>query len=434
MGIYTRGAIGESLAYLFYPIIILAMWNIYTQDVKEKTYKNNALILALGVAGIIYSHILSTEMTVIVLFVIAMVLFKKTIRKETIIVLLKSMIYCAFLSVAFLVPFIEYYTNVDVILGSDDFKSVYIQNKGVYIADLFSFFKDVFGGAGIRPFSRMQLTPGLLLMCGLMMGIYFIIEKKASKQMCAFLGGGIVCLYISSNLFPWNAIYEIPVIGPVLVSVQFPFRYLAIAICFLSILFIFVLKLIVSEEILDYKRAIEYIIAIGMLSVFVFVGSYEKDNESIRTYDLADLRWYTDTSEFGLGANEYLLKDSDVTSTAFDYAVYGDNNIKAAIQSEKGLKMVIWVDANKGDKLEIPRFAYPHMDAFNQNGERLEFYKGNNNKLTVRFDKDYEGRVIVDFVEPWYWRVSEFISLLSILGISGYLCYIKNNKFCSKRG
>jgi len=32
----------------------------------------------------------------------------------------------------------------------------------------------------------------------------------------------------------------------------------------------------------------------------------------------------------------------------------------------------------------------------------------------------YEGNVTVDFVQPWYWRAAQIISLLSWIGLAAY--------------
>ena len=63
----------------------------------------------------------------------------------------------------------------------------------------------------------------------------------------------------------------------------------------------------------------------------------------------------------------------------------------------------------------MPRFAYPYFVATDQYKNRLKTICGHNNKVTVLFDKEYEGEVYIDFIEPWYWRIAELISLVSII-------------------
>lgn len=92
--LYTRAAVGEYSAMMFFPVIALAVYRIYTQDVREwKLYRKNALTLAIGMTGVIGTHILSTEMAVL----------------ETVV-----------LNLYFLIPFLDYFINVNVRINTQD--------------------------------------------------------------------------------------------------------------------------------------------------------------------------------------------------------------------------------------------------------------------------------------------------------------------------
>ena len=233
--VYARAAVGEYTAASFYPIIMLAIWNIYTQDINTKEYKKNAITLAEGMACLIYTHVLSTEMFVLVLGIFALALFKKTFRRETILIYVKAVGVCTLLCMAFIVPFLEYYLFVDLNINHSFDKS-YIQNFGCYISDYFVFFKSITGGNYIT--RRGILTPGLVLMVGFVLGIVLILLKKADKKIIVATSGSAISLFVASNLFPWDLIGDVPFIGSFLASIQFPYRYLEIATCFLSILLI----------------------------------------------------------------------------------------------------------------------------------------------------------------------------------------------------
>ncbi len=418
--IYARAAVGEYTANCFYPIIMLAIWNIYTKEITDKDYKKNSLLLGLGMTGIIYSHVLSTEMVVISLVIFALSLYKKTFRLQTIIVYLKSIVICALTSVAFVVPFIDYYMNVDTMLDSDEFKSTYIQDAGVYINEYFSFFKTITGAD--HTYNRGLHTPGLVLMLGLVVGFYLILIKKADKKIKVAFAGALVALFVASSSFPWNCLYEIPKLGRILVSVQFPYRYIGIADCFLAVLLGLGLERLIDIKKLDWKH-LYYISGLCLMMTFIFVSKYKDEQylmAVLRTYDTADLFTWNRASDFGMYMGyEYLLDGTNVSKEALDYGVYGDN-IKATILSEDGLKMSVYVKAKEDARLEVPRFAYPYFEAQNNKGNDLEVVRGHNNKVTVLFEKPYSGEVYIDFKEPWYWRMAEILSLLSFIGVSIY--------------
>ena len=413
--LYARASVGEYSATCFYPIVILAIWNIYTQDSKEKAYKNNSIILAIGMAGIIYNHVLSTEMMVLTIFILAMAFFKKTFRKDTILVYIKAIALCFCISAAFIIPFVEYYTQLPLMLKTS-ITSDYIQDSGVYLSEYFAFFNSITGGDYVN--RRGLITPGLVLIAGLLVGIYLIIIKKDSKEIRVLTVGSLVSLFVASTICPWNRIYEIPVIGPILVTVQFPYRYIGIAICFMCVLLGLVLEKIIEQKLND-KRIYYYTIITSLVMSCFFVSQYhdEKYITSIfNSRDTADLYVLSRNGEFGMYmfiAGQYLLEDTNVSKEALDYGVYGEN-IQATIISENGVDIDIYVKGNDNSTLEIPRFAYPHYIAKDNKGNKLKTIIGHNNKLTVIFDNAYDGEVFVEFVEPWYWKLSEIISFITI--------------------
>ena len=418
--LYARAALGEFSATCFYPIIMLAIYKIYTAEVESKEYKNNGILLAVGMTGLVYTHILSTEMAIIVLFFIAIANYKKTFRKQTMQVYLGAIALCGLLSASFVVPFIKYYTSVNTMLDSNDFKSTYIQGDGAYISEFFAFFKSITGGNYAN--RRGLMTPGLLLMAGLALGIFLWVRKKANKTIKQLVVGSALCLFVASNIFPWNRVYELPAIGPVLVSVQFPYRYTGMAVCFLSLLLCFSLEQILEQELFD-RSIIRYAAAIAILMTCYFTGQYADEQyigSIINSYDTADLFRYTRYDNFGISIGyEYLLDGSNVSKEALDYGVYG-TNLNAVIIAEDDLDMVVYVDAKGDAELEVPRFAYPEFYAEDKDGNRLNSTIGHNNKITVLFSEPYNGEVYIKYREPWPWRAAEVCSMLSVVGLVVY--------------
>lgn len=414
--LYARAAMGEYSATCFYPLVMLAFWNIYTQDIKSKEYKKNALTLAIGMAGLIYCHILSTEMFVMALLIIALAMFKKTFRKETFGVLMKAVVLCGLICAAFIVPFMEYYTGVDITI-KHRFEKSYIQSQGAYLSDYFAVFKSITGGNFVT--RRGLLTPGLILMAGLLVAIVFIVAGKADKKIKVMTLGSVISLFVASNLFPWNRINEVPVIGNFLVSVQFPYRYIGIAVCFLAILLVLVLEKL-AEMGVTLKKFFAGITLASVIMTLLFVSEYQDEafvTSIFRSYDTADLLTYTRTGDFGMYLGTiYLIQGTSMDSEVLDYGVYGEN-VNAVMISESGVNLQVYVEATENATLEVPRFAYPHIVARDKDGNKLMTTAGNNNKLTVAFDKPYTGEVYIAFEEPLYWRMAELISLLTIIGL-----------------
>lgn len=126
----------------------------------------------------------------------------KNIKKKTIIVYLLSIGKTVLLNLYFIVPFLDYYKNVYVninVFASRHYVK-YIQNAGAYLAQYFSFFSEFFGINHVDINRRMQLSPGLLLMMVLIVGIVFCIRHKRSKTILFYILFSVLMLF-------WLAIY-----------------------------------------------------------------------------------------------------------------------------------------------------------------------------------------------------------------------------------
>ncbi len=77
--VIKSAAVGGYTAFIFFPLIAAAVYNIYT---KEKPERKDRLCLAAGMAGLISCHTLSFEITVIFLALFAVIEWKKTFSKK----------------------------------------------------------------------------------------------------------------------------------------------------------------------------------------------------------------------------------------------------------------------------------------------------------------------------------------------------------------
>lgn len=118
--LYQRQALGEYCAMMFFPLIALAIYRIYTSanDKKHSDYYN-VLLLSSGMLGLLVSHILSTEITVVILVLIALLFIKKTITWTVLRELLQSVVMTGLMGCFFIVPFLDYYMNVAAKVNSD---------------------------------------------------------------------------------------------------------------------------------------------------------------------------------------------------------------------------------------------------------------------------------------------------------------------------
>jgi hypothetical protein len=412
VNVWGRQSLGEYTGMAFLPIIALAVWNIYTREAGDKAFKRSYIPLAAGMLGLLYSHVLSTEMTVIVLLVIALVCYKKIFKVETLLVYAKAIGVFVLVGLAFIVPFLDYYLNTDVYIKVMGSEKKYIQEGGAFISDYFAFFRGVFGDNSLYAVERMQITPGFVLMMALLVGIFLMIAGKATGRIKAMTIASCVLLFVSTDIFPWNQlVLRVPFFNT-LAAIQFPWRYVGYSTIFLALLLGFILEYAVEHgyDVMELTVAVGIGIVIGLGS---FVSNYSDSVRQVNFLDTAELTTHTGGSNPLVGGAEYLLAGTDVDK--LDRTITTDVG-SAVIASERGADMVLSVDVPEAANLIIPRFAYPYYNATDENGNELETYIGDNNRIHVYVPGDYNGNITVRYRVPMKWRLSEFISLVSLLG------------------
>ena len=411
--LYIRTALGEFTAGMFLPLIALALYRMYTDDPKDKSYRKNSWILAFGMSGLICNHMLTTEMTFFVMIILCIVLIKQTIRIETIKTYLLAVGQTILLSAFFIIPFLDYYMNVNVRLnnnmqsGSYDMK----QRVGVNLAELFSFYRDPFSEFTKANNPRIMVTPGTVLMLALVAALFLIIRfgiKKSGMPLILCTGFSMFILFVASRQFPWDACNTGDTkLGLMLVQVQFPWRYIGIALIFMTLAAGFVLKLCENEKFGSVETYMPIIALLCIISTASFAGNYIDDTHFTRYYNGADLN----TSFVGMG--EYILEDSSYKD--IDGKVTVENIKKAEISDRDGCHIELDVETGgKDGSVTLPVFDYKGYNAVDENGHTLEISEGNNRQIKIAVPNSCS-KITVDFVEPAIWRFSEFISLLTLL-------------------
>ncbi|HIF1663825.1 TPA: hypothetical protein ACXXXU_003020, partial [Enterococcus faecium] len=101
--IFLRGAMGELLAMSILPLILLGFIKLY--DSKKESW----VMLAISMTLLIYTHVLSVAMTMVMIIIALIIQFyrKKKIEIFLIIKLIKAAIVTLLLSLAFIGPMIE---------------------------------------------------------------------------------------------------------------------------------------------------------------------------------------------------------------------------------------------------------------------------------------------------------------------------------------
>lgn len=434
VNIYERAAVGEYTAMMVFPLVALAVYRIYTEPCEEwEEYRKNAWLLAFAMTGLISSHILSTEMVVWFLVIICVVLIKKTLRRNTLKVYTAAVFETLFLNAYFLVPFLDYYLNENVYVNENVEKGIMkvraIQSRGAYIGQYFTFFGRVRGAASPSLEGRMQLSPGLVLMCALVVAFFFcIIERKRNRRCALYIFFSLLALFMASDIFPWDHLAVRFKLFDLLAQVQFPWRYIGIASIFLSLLLCEVLVWLKEMYEFDLRRMYVIIICACVFMTCYITGElYESIDVSggmgtsfvLAPYDTVAVDTRFVAKEYVRAGTAIELLDGNIHSENAKYV----NEV-----SRSGSRMVLYCETEKESAyIEVPFLNYKGYHVCDENGNEYEISDGKNNVISFCLPAHFKGNVIVEFKEPRLWRVAEMISLLFLLIHLGI--WIRNYKW-----
>ncbi len=414
VNVYIRQAVGEYTAVMFLPLVAAAVWGIYTENADDwQQYRKNALYLCAGMSGIILTHVLSTEMTAVVLVCVCLFFLRKTFRKNTLRVWIRGAWMTALTCLWFLVPFADYFLRepVTVTAGSGDIRV--IQQDGVRLWDFFAFFRSPFGhtysDVAQNGGPLMLLTPGLVLMAAFIAVPLLILAKKLPKKIFVLWLFSAVSLWVSSNLFPWNFIaYSVPG-GSLLTQVQFPWRYLGFADLFLVILLGAVISspLFTERPVLRQQTAVATT-AVQLLVAVIFFATYLAG---------ADVHVYTEPGQmntFYIGREEYLLTGTDIHTLSGE--VRTTPEAKAELLKRSGTTTQIRLSGLKEDtEVIFPVLAYTGYHVTDDLGQEYTIQKNEQNEAVVTVKAPFEGTLALSFKEPLTWRLSFWISVVSVI-------------------
>lgn len=421
--VYVRSAAGEFCAIAFFPVVALALWQICTEE-KGSLHSSlrHSLLLALGMTGIIESHILSTYMVVCVLVLFCIILLRRTIRRYALLAYALAVIETVLLNLGFLVPFLDYYLHVPVRitdkLSEEQFRT--IQDSGAYIGQYVSFFQNPFGLDALTVNKRLAYTPGIILMSALIIAVLYLVQnrEKLSRKLVFYCGSSVFLLWAASNLFPYNWLASHTHLGKMLAQIQFPWRFVALAI--LPLTFVTGELLFLAKDRFAIRPSF-IVIALTIFSVATFTGDYMDNSYIVKYYD---------SSEFGsdlVSEGEYLRSGTNYSQRTgrLDFSDLSS----AELVERKGTRTVAKVMGGSQDGwLEFPVYNYQGYQAVDEQGKSFAIEDGTNNVVRITIPASYEGQITLDYHSPLSWRISELVTLLAWAMLLGWAVWTRRLK------
>lgn len=417
--LYIRGSVGEYTAMLFLPLILYGLWKIYTQDTSSPSYKRSWILPALGFSGIIQTHVISCEMVGIFTLLTCLLLFRRTFRKPTFLALLKTAGFTLLLNAWFLIPFLSMSgENINVFVRDSQAR---IQSQGAFVFQLFATQYSVSGlsaDASQGAAGEFPLSIGLPLSFALLLFICFCLRKR--KVACG-LSGKIAllftafALFLSTNLFPYDRLSDAsPLLERIFSSLQFPWRFLTMAVLFLAWITGMLAALLLKRDAAGGKKEGFWLLfslcALACIQSMDLTGTMMNELPSYRIYDnVPEL-------SSAVGRGEYLPVGTEPSQLFAVPTTDGKVELQGFSQAYNQVAVTVSNPDNSSGYVDVPLLYYSGYTARDvSDGTSFPIQAGDNNRIRIIVPEGYQGTIRIAYQEPVIWRIAEAVSLASLL-------------------
>lgn len=380
--IYHRSAIAEAIALTIIPVVLYYAYEL----IFEK--KKSAVPFAVSMSLLIYTHVISTLMCVVVigLIIIGHFVSTKTNKEEflrLVLEMLKSVGLTIVLTAYFWYPMLQQMMHQKINKpGQTD-----LQDRALSLSDSL---------IGAMNNDMTTFTMGIIGVVSLILPLIFF-KRFNQKEKVIYLSA-VASWLLSTNLFPWLILQNTPV-----QLIQFPWRILGFQVLFGSL----ILSIVFMKHAAIDKKSARYIAAI-ILSLFV-VSAAAKVTHSRKVQSLSDhvlmnkekLSYYTTSGTGGLYDYAPLeaLKNKEHLEK---HEVKIGNKWKNAPYKASDSKIVYTVQESNEQKLTLPVYDYwgtavkvNGQKANVENSDGLVTVKGLKGANTIEVSSYYPAKMIV---------------------------------------
>lgn len=401
VNLYTRATLGESLAMIFFPLIIWSLYEVLRRDDGKWP------LLALGMTGVCMSHLLSTLFSVLFCAIAAAFSLPKLMReKRRFLAILKAAAITVLCCVWFYVPMMQYSgdgVSTSVVL---DAQENVLQPGGFFVAfagDMNADIPEDFAYTiGVVPGLALLIGCALLLVRRYAQGKAAMDGKdRAALALCAL---GVVALLGATNAFPWEWVCSLRrPFSTFFKQIQFPWRLVGIAVPLLS--------MAAAWGYLKDDRHASAGAAV-IVALCAACSGYTMQCMVQRT-PVLDKETFTDTriSQFEytyVGTEKTALKPGDIR-------VGGAEGAYSVLEmTKRGTNLTATVAMDGGTYIEFPLLYYPGYQA-TVDGIPCKVARGTNNMLRVYGTASGQTATVdISFKPPMAWIAAQSVSLLGL--------------------
>ncbi len=418
MDLFVKASIGEAFAFLFVPVIALGYLLISRRHEEKKDFGIGIIFLALGVNGVVCSHVISTILVVVallVVFVVDMIIMQN--RAKIIIGSLLAALLCIGLSLWYILPVLEQLVNYQYHGQISSTLSYAPQNiLALFIPMHVSIALSAITGKDI-PLSEVGGAPIVIVL----MVLYLVIKgkiKKISKKEVILLVVFIVLSALMCMGFIWIPVEKI-----------FGFMQFTWRIYFIGALAgtAFMAELIKRDS--QHSMVVVLITAVSSIYVLIICFGYFFVRDTlpqIMGKDVAGYEYQSETTDIlyvPQNINPYELGDRDRTVTCSSEEIIYDYQI----DDDNGKVSVYITENNSSDSqvVHVPYMMYEGYSAINvDSGKKYSIIADEDGMVSFIIPPYEVGNVIIRYNGTWIQKVSFGISLIMACIVLGMFVFI----------
>lgn len=416
--VYTRAAVGEFTAMAFFPLVLLGLYGIYT---KDKPRFVDWLPMSLGMAAMVQSHLLSCELTALLLILFCLLRLRETLHPARLLAWVKAALLAVGLSAWYLVPFFLSTSSIPFMVNGPLIGK--IQFQGLYLIQLFNPFYNGFAGADAGTNPDMMLSLGLPLILGLGLVVFCLLRRRDAQGQAASIlttaaGFFALTVFLALHIFPWDYVQTTlgRTAGKLAGLFQYPWRFLSLATVLLCLAVVMAVKLLTAR---DRRLGLTATVVLAAAALFMTGAMQAQMLNGQREVSYNVFSYENPTSCIGVG--EYLIDGTSAYETIWAQPKPGSDALHL-VRYEKQRGVACLTVQNEGAEaaISLPIFNYGNYYAADENGQPFSITSGENERIVLTIPAGYTGTIRVWYHAPDYWRSFEAISAASLLGLIGY--------------
>ena len=374
--VYIRAAMGEMLAMIFLPLLVVGLYHICAGD------KNKWWILLIALTGILQSHILSCVLIIPLMILVLLPFMNQLLGEGRWIRLLYAVISFILLNLWYIIPFVKFFL---LPLNTEAFTQYWVTNNIVHLKELFL----TSVHTGFADDDRFTPSLGLsalvsIIFCVIVLTIRLVSERNArkisqaadvypdkDKSLAPYLRFNIICLssafifiIVSSELIPWDYLeVHFPHLWKCIHMIQFPYRFLTLAmVCILFSLALSLYELSVSKSPSNcLVPVLALILTVSIIDSETLMDIYSSCNwVTFKTYSGGFVS-YTPEDYLPAGINTETFSDQSPLISSGEITEYSKN----------GTNITFTYSSDEAAAVTLPLNYYPCYRAYLENGDRI---------------------------------------------------------------